>query len=445
MTLPVRFRSGQAAQDEVIQIRTRLLLLFTATVFALVIGCSGSDLEPTAEPTPESPSLDEVLSSIERGIEEIRGIDTPPPVHYRFVDEQGMRDRLAQEFKDPEIVSQIDHESTLLKLLGVIPQDSDLAETYDEILGSQVLGLYDPEKEEFFVLGDVSTELDGEAQLTYAHEYVHRLQDAAFDLESIEELANNDDMSIAISALIEGDATTAQTQYMLANFDFAELSAILQQALEAQGELPESPYFLQQSLEFPYTEGAKFVAALIAGGDFSPVDDAFGRLPLSTEQILHPEKYLQNEEPLEVDVPDDLADGWTVDSENVLGEFFLKTWLEAIGSDNAGVAAAGWGGDAYAIFESENEEQALVVFTEWDTSDDAREFMFEMSQTFGENQEIVSESSGLPGILEAWSGPGGYMVISRWEFEESAEQVRIVVAPDGATAHMLSHVLVPAK
>jgi len=425
--------------------RSRLLLLLVATVFALAISCSGGDPEPTLEPTAESPSLEELLSSIEREIEEIRGIDTPPPVQHRFVDEQGMRDRLAEEFEDPEIIAQIDHESALLKLLGVIPQNSDLAETYDELLGSQVLGLYDPEKEEFFVLGDDSSELDGEAQLTYAHEYVHRLQDAAFDLEAVEELANNDDMSIAISALIEGDATTAQTQYMLANFDFDELLAILQDALEAQGNLPESPYFLQQSLEFPYMEGAKFVAALIAGGDFSPVDDAFERPPLSTEQILHPEKYLQNEEPLEVDVPDDLADGWRVDSENVIGEFFLKTWLEAIGSDNAGVAAAGWGGDAYAIFESESEEQALVVFTEWDTSEDAREFMFEISQAFDENQEIVPESSGLPGILEAWSGPGGYMVISRWEFEDSAEQVRIVVAPDGTTAHLLSQVLVPAE
>jgi hypothetical protein len=412
-----------------------------ATVFALAIGCSSGDPEPTAE----SPSLEELLSSIERGIEEIRGIDTPPPVQHRFVDEQGMRDRLAEELEDPEIIAQIDHESALLKLFGVIPQDSDLAATYDELLSSQVLGLYDPEEEEFFVLGDDSTELGGEAQLTYAHEYVHRLQDAAFDLEAVEELANNDDMSIAISALIEGDATTAQTQYMLTNFDFAELSAILQEALEAQGNLPESPYFLQQSLEFPYTEGAKFVAAVIAGGDFSPVDDAFDRLPISTEQILHPEKYLQNEEPLEVDVPDDLADGWSVDSENVLGEFFLRTWLEAIGSDNAGVATAGWGGDAYAIFESDDDEQALVVFTEWDTSEDAREFMFEMSQTFEENPEIISESSGLPGILEAWSGPGGYMVISRWEFEDSAEQVRIVIAPDGTTAHLLSQVLVPAE
>ena len=83
--------------------------------------------------------------------------------------------------------------------------------------------------------------------------------------------------------------------------------------------------------------------------------------------------------------------------------------------------------------------------TEWDTSEDAREFMFEMSQTFEENPEIISESSGLPGILEAWSGPGGYMVISRWEFEDSAEQVRIVIAPDGTTAHLLSQVLVPAE
>ncbi len=240
--------------------------LFAATiavamVFLLVVACSS---EPTPEPTstaeppiptatlePEPQTIDELLSSIERAVEEIRGIDTPPPVEHRFVDQAGMEERLSEELNDPEVLRQIEHESDLFKLMGVIPQDADLGEIYDSLFGSQVLGLYDPEKEQFFVLGDDSSgaeSIDLEAQLTYAHEYVHRLQDAKFDLEAMEERGENDDMSLAISALIEGDATSAQSQYMLANYDFLELSELLESALAAQEELPDAPYFLQQSL-----------------------------------------------------------------------------------------------------------------------------------------------------------------------------------------------------
>jgi len=128
--------------------------------------------------TPEGSdvTIDELLGSIERGIENIRGIDTPSPVEHNFVDQSGMQKRLAEELADPEIVEQLTHESALLKLLGVIPQESDLAGIYESMLGSQVLGLYDPEKEQFFVLGNDQSGaefVDTEAQLTYAHEYVH--------------------------------------------------------------------------------------------------------------------------------------------------------------------------------------------------------------------------------------------------------------------------------
>jgi hypothetical protein len=206
---------------------------------------------PTAIPEEPAQTLEDLLSSIERDIENLRGIDTPPPVEHMFVDQAGVRERLAEEFEDPEVVEQIAHESVLLKLLGVIPQDSDLAAVYERMLGGQVLGLYDPEKEQFFVLRDDESgaeSLDVEAQLTNAHEYVHRLQDAAFDLEAITDLESSDHMSIAISALVEGDATTAQTQYRFQNFDLRELSELLESALAAQEEITPAPYFSSAAL-----------------------------------------------------------------------------------------------------------------------------------------------------------------------------------------------------
>jgi len=424
-------------------IRFRLAFL-VALLFVLVVGCSsGSDADPTATPTiepistasitPAEQTVDDLLASIERAVEEIRGIDTPPPVEHKFVDKAGMQERLDEELSDPEVLGQIDHEEALFKLLGVIPQDADLNDIYDSLFGSQVLGLYDPEKEEFFVLGDDQSgaeSIDVEAQLTYAHEYVHRLQDAKFDLEAMEDLGANDDMSLAISALIEGDATSAQSQYMLANYDFSELSALLESALADQAELPESPYFLQRSLEFSYTDGAAFIAVILQLGEFAAVDAVFVDPPKSTEQILHPEKYLDQELPIELDIPDEgIFGGWVIQSENVMGEFFLRTWLEALGSENAIAAAAGWGGDVYALLEDNRGESALAVTTAWDSDEDAKEFFKALSDAMDTSPKYSPAGDGIPGVLESWWGPGGYLVMSRWNSQDTADRVVIGRGP----------------
>ncbi|MDP6666578.1 MAG: hypothetical protein QF357_04175 [Dehalococcoidia bacterium] len=396
---------------------------------------------PTATPEEPGQTADSLLASIERSVEVVRGITTPPPVEHMFVDQAGMQERLAEELSDPEVVEQIVHESALLKLLGVIPQDSDLGAIYESMLGGQVLGLYDPEKEQFFVLGDDRSgadSIDVEAQLTYAHEYVHRLQDAEFDLEALEERTSGDDMSIAVSALVEGDATTAQTQYMIENFDFMDLVGLLESAVASEAELPASPYFLQRGLEFPYVEGAAFVAELVGAGGFEAVDGAYVDLPRSTEHVLHPEKFFADEVPVELDVPDDaMGSEWSVQVENVLGEFFLKTWLEALGSGVAGVALAGWGGDAYAVFEDGAGGLALGVVIAWDTDPDALEFFDAASDALDASDEFAGSGAGLPGLLEAWAGPGGFVVMSRWSSDEYGDVVAIGIAPDGASSQAL--------
>ena len=428
---------------------------FLAMLIAVaLVGCSSEEVlnpSPTAFvpsatsvpigtviPAVETPegsdvTIDELLGSIERGIENIRGIDTPSPVEHNFVDQSGMQKRLAEELADPEIVEQLTHESALLKLLGVIPQESDLAGIYESMLGSQVLGLYDPEKEQFFVLGNDQSGadfVDTEAQLTYAHEYVHRLQDAEFDLEAIEDLATDDDMSIAISALIEGDATTAQTQYMLKNYSFTELTQLLESTLAAQDDIPEAPYFLQRSLEFPYTEGAAFVAILIQMGGFAAVDAVFNDLPRSTEQVLHPEKYLDKEEPTTLDIPDDaMGAEWSVQNEDVLGEFFLRTWLEALGPYDAATAAAGWAGDAYAVFENSSDDFAVVILIAWDDDSDASEFFEIAAEVLDANEDFVSLGIGISGVLRSWEGSGGFVTVGRQETALNGEVITIAVAP----------------
>ena len=84
---------------------------------------------------------------------------------------------------------------------------------------------------------------------------------------------------------------------------------------------------------------------------------------------MHPEKYVVREEPVDVDLPDDLAakmgTGWSVGLEDTFGEFQLKTWLDqqpaAAGSPKASDAAAGWGGDRIMLLDGPNGAWAIAL------------------------------------------------------------------------------------
>ncbi len=141
------------------------------------------------------------------------------------------------------------------------------------------------------------------------------------------------------------------------------------------------PAILRETLLFPYQQGLAFVSTLAGSGGWPAVDRAYGRLPDSTEQILHPEKYLAGEKP--VAVPLDgaalakaMGAGWTSTPADTLGEFQLSTWLRENGVPalDAQAAAAGWGGDRIEYLRGPNGAYALALLTRWDTPKDASEF-----------------------------------------------------------------------
>ena len=116
------------------------------------------------------------------------------------------------------------------------------------------------------------------------------------------------------------------------------------------------PAALKAQLLFPYTTGLGFVQGLQNKGGWDAVDQAFGAPPDSTEQVLHPEKYAAHEPPVTIAIPADLATrlgaGWTVDLQDTMGEFGLRTWLESVGglaAADAAAAADGWGGDRLVL------------------------------------------------------------------------------------------------
>jgi hypothetical protein len=102
--------------------------------------------------------------------------------------------------------------------------------------------------------------------------------------------------------------------------------------------------------------------------------------PQSTEQILHPEKWLAREAPARFQWPNfhriAALREWELLDNDVLGEFQWRTIFKEQGlAAEAEAAAAGWGGDRYAVFKRKDSDATLLLLrTSWDTDSDAREF-----------------------------------------------------------------------
>lgn len=140
-----------------------------------------------------------------------------------------------------------------------------------------------------------------------------------------------------------------------------------------------APRVLVRSADFPWRRGGAFAAALHADGGFAALDRAWARPPVSTEQILHPEKYAAGEAPVRVGLPQTVdrlkAAGWTYRFRTVLGELGTALVLEShLPREDHEATAAGWGGDTVAVFEKDGGTPATAWATVWDTASDAEAF-----------------------------------------------------------------------
>lgn len=359
---------------------------------------------------PVRPELDAQLDQIERRVEELRGLRSISETRRRFVDAATLADAINKELDESEAQQQIAKEQRLYALLGLIEPGADLDRLYRGLLGSQVLGLYDPEAEEFLVL-QAGDGLSALAESTYAHEYTHRLQDVRFDLDGLSDVAKaNSDRELALAALIEGDATVTQLGYGIRFMSRSRLAELMR--APEQFELPpaETPFVLLQGLEFPYTAGPLFVASLRGSAPgFEAVDGAFGAPPVTSEQILHPEKYRIGEEAADARIPDIggmIPEGWTADDPDVLGEFLLKTWLSFLGRSDAASAAAGWGGDSYRLLDGPGGQSALVGRIVWDRPEEDAEEFFESLAAGLDGSPRLRRVAGQPPSRLIWQSDG---------------------------------------
>src|SRR5689334_7516918 len=268
---------------------------------------------------------------------------------------------------------------TLLKVFGLAPKDFAYRSFLIKLLTEQVAGYYDPKAQQFYLADWI--ELEGQKPVM-AHELTHALQDQHFNLKRFENWPKGDsDAELAAHALIEGDATLAMTLYMAKNplVALAFLRSLGGQEIGTE-QFKQAPRALRESLLFPYEEGSAWATQLYKRGGWEMVSQAFTKLPQSSEQILHAEKYFSYEAPQKLTLPDfksALGAGWRRLDYDVNGEWGCYLILDEFLNDTteSKKASAGWGGDRFALYETGKPDEFFVAqLTAWDTPADAREF-----------------------------------------------------------------------
>jgi hypothetical protein len=397
-----------------------VLLLGIDMAFGEGGGKSSGAREPATAP----------VATIARRVEGLRDLRYRRiPVPQRVTGAQARRDGLEDyDASEPPRVRAAEEE--VLELLGLIPDGTSLRHVAASLYGQGVAGYYDPRSKRLKVVSGAATSTRALTETVIAHELTHALEDQHYGLDD-NGPSEGDDRALARLALIEGTATEIMTRYGARFIGRGELLAsAIGSAFAPTGDLP--PYIEAQTV-FPYLAGQQFVQYLLrrAGGSWALVDDAERiRPPVSTEQVLHPDRYLRADEPKPVRLRAGavLGGGWTRVRAGTWGEYATRELLAHGGGGGAEAAAAGWGGDRWELWRSRpllgsgcavpcRASDVLVLRWRWDTPRDQREFAARLQVW----KASVRDRLG-PGLATA-TGPHG---------------VTLVLAPDAELARRIA-------
>lgn len=329
-----------------------------------------------AQEIPASQALEEGRSQAQA----IRGLEFEQDVPVRFYSRDELRQYLLDDRDRLYPPEQREEDEAVLKLLGLIPVEVDYQQLMIDLETENISAFYENEEDYIALLADQEY-LGPYERNTILHEYVHALQDQHFDIHQpplYDDREGVNDLTLAGISLVEGDASVCNTIYytIIPEQDYR---AIFEKAASIPTPVYDSaPSYVQARLYFPYQEGLGFGRYLYDGGGFEAVNRAYDDPPDSSEQVIHPEKYLADEEPKAPELPDiaaSLGKSWGLELTGVAGEFHLSEMLKAaLSEEEAARAAAGWGGSRYYYYSGTDGDGLLAVALDWDSDTEAEEF-----------------------------------------------------------------------
>src|ERR1700722_18705907 len=334
-------------------------------------------------------AADEVLAQMSR----ILALPIKEPLKKTLRSKQEVRDYLIREDKEDKKDAERYADDKTLEAFGLIPKGFPLDSFMLDVLTDQVAGLYDPKAKEFYIADWIPAD---EQRTVMSHELTHALEDQSFSIDKwIKAARPNDDAALARDSVSEGSAMAAMVDYQMLDQhvgvrELPDVTLIIRAGaiseMDKDPNLSKAPIYIRDELLFPYLGGTGFTQEFLkAHTGWKDLHLIFENPPVSTQQILHPELYLNFTKPEVVELPKWkglVPDDWKLLDENVMGEFGLGEIMKQfkVGNRDESISAA-WKGDRYAVFEDSKTKSTPLVFRlVLDNNDDAARFFGQYSE-----------------------------------------------------------------
>jgi hypothetical protein len=387
---------------------------------------------------PDRASYVEQAVALAPEVERATGLrfTTPPKVEVRSAEQ--VREFVRRALDEPGARAELEGVAAAYRHLGLLEPTADLREILVRVLGEQVVGYYDPRTKTLYLTQGADS---AAVTVTLRHELVHALQDQHQNLDSLLRVRGQGDRSAGAQAALEGQATWAMFGpaglALQAPGGWDRVRQMIRENMEQTPALAAAPLIVRETLLFPYLSGAELARAVAGTGH---PDSLVRRLPASTEQVLHVERYIASDgtrpdAPLVVTLPAPRTG--SLRAENTMGEFETRLVLFQHLADlgTAAQAAGGWGGDRWAVIRTPQGE-AFVWVSAWDTPVDAAQFFDALGQWVPKRFPAARAGSSTQPTTKAFAvdaagGPRAVLVRAG-EAQGGRSVVLYVDAPAGA-------------
>lgn len=199
--------------------------------------------------------------------------------------------------------------------------------------------------------------------------------------------------------------------------------------------------FLALEAGFPDAVGTRLAANLYNVGGSDAVRSLLRRLPVSSEQVFHLDKYLTRERPSPIELPG-AAGGFRLVRDDTFGELDVRALLAVFAVPRLARVGDGWGGGLSALYRDGSGADAVALRLDWDSERDAQEWQAAVATYVDEafDADVPGPAATVPCAADAcWSSAGRAI-----GFVRRGSQTALVIGTTVPTAAALASELVPA-
>lgn len=327
------------------------------------------------------PTAQEINSILEE-LAQITGFHIKRQLPFESITREQINQYLKEQIRQSVKPDEIRAEETTLKKFGFVPADFDLKQTTIDLLTEQAAAFYDFKRKKLFISDWATVNMRDVALI---HELAHALADQNFSIQKFTNKGpDNSESSLAREAVVEGQASWLMLEVgarrsgkTLADpkiaREFLETDAGTQ-----TGEYPvfdKAPLYLRRTLMFPYDDGEKFQQAVFLRDGKAGFALVFRDPPVSTAQILHPQRYFDHVPLADPDLPKPIQHAKSFVG-GAMGELETRILLEQyVDSGTAEALGPKLKGADYRVDEMKpGHRMTLVYASEWDDAETAARY-----------------------------------------------------------------------